>query len=89
MKQKTENKHPSPDSRSTAAFTADLSIALLAENRVSLETQSVGLTKCYSLAFVSATSLHDTVTVGFCSVVFIFKFSVVLFASSSGGQHPS
>ena len=52
MKQKTENKYSSPDGRSTAAFIADVSIALFTENRVSLETQSVGLTKCYSHACV-------------------------------------
>jgi len=63
MKQKTENKYPSPDSRSTAAFIADVSMslyiswplliqALFTGNRVSLETQSVGLTECYSHAIV-------------------------------------
>ena len=63
MKQKTENKYPSLDSRSTAACTADVSMslhiscplliqALFIENRVSLETQSVGLTKRLSHTFV-------------------------------------
>jgi len=95
MKQKTENKYPSLDRRSTAAFIADvchfISVGYLwfrlsaLKIGSDLETQSVGLTKCYSHTFVSATSLHDSVTVSFCSVVLIHKFSVVLFPSSSGG----